>query len=107
MRWEWTVTGPGGTWTFNTSVAAFTPPSAGTYNATLRVWDVAGGTSDDSALITVVGPAGPVGVADWTWLLIGVAVVVLSAAVLVVLVRRRRKGEAPPEGKGPPPPSSR
>ncbi len=96
VRWQWTVTGPGGTWTFNTSVVPFTPAAAGTYIATLRVWDAAGRTATDSANVTVVGPEVTVP-ASWTWpLILAVVLLVAIAATAVAVAWRRRKREGPP-----------
>jgi hypothetical protein len=94
-RWKWTVTGVGGTWNFTTPVVVFTPAAAGTYNVTLEVWDAAGRTGTDTAVLTVLEPAPPGwDVADWWWLIL---LVVLGIAVaLVIVAARRRKREKPP-----------
>jgi len=93
-RWEWTVTGPGGTVVFTTPVVEFTPPALGRYTATLRVWDAGGRMDEDVASLTVETPApSDTAVADWAWIAAAILVGVLA---VVVIARRKKKAEDPP-----------
>ncbi len=101
VRWEWTVSGPGGTWTYDTSVASFMAPEAGVYVATLRVWDAAGRTASDTTVVTVTQPAAE-GPPSWTVpALFLVVVLTILLVLLAAAARRSRKRREPPPS--PPP----
>ncbi|HKZ47414.1 MAG TPA: M20/M25/M40 family metallo-hydrolase, partial [Thermoplasmata archaeon] len=107
VRWEWTVSGPGGTWTYTTTIVDFLPPSAGVYVATLRVWDAADRTDTDSAQLTIVEPptGGGPGPTDWWWLILVLLVVGIVGLIVILAAAKRRKPkeEAPREPTRPPP----
>jgi len=96
-RWEWSITGPQ-PFTADTEDFTIVPTRAGTYTATLRVWDAAGRSSTDSATLTVVDPTtgGGPGV-DWWWIILLLILVLVVVLIIVYVVWKRRREKAAQE----------